>query len=140
MDFQPVFSFTDYIEAHLVMGRLEEEGIRCWLKDEHTVTLNPIWTNAIGGIKLMVAEADVLRAKEILNEIRKDKQSKWSCKKCGSHNVQYVSTPRKAANWFSALITFFLGNFAMATDKVYHCFDCGFESEEIKEEAIEEIP
>ncbi len=33
----------------------EEEGINCWLKDENTVTIDPILTNAIGGIKLMVA-------------------------------------------------------------------------------------
>ena len=38
------------------MGRLKEEGIECWLKDENTVTIDPIIANAVGGIKLMVEE------------------------------------------------------------------------------------
>ena len=41
------------------------DGIRCWLKDENTVTIDPILTNAIGGIKVMVdsgrRKAPVLR-------------------------------------------------------------------------------
>lgn len=54
MSFVPVFSFDNYIDANLRMGQLQEEGINCWLKDEHTVVIDPILTNAIGGFKLMV--------------------------------------------------------------------------------------
>jgi hypothetical protein len=50
---------------------MEEEGISCWLKDENTVTLNPIWTQAVGGIKLMVAATQVERAREILRNVSK---------------------------------------------------------------------
>ena len=46
-------SFANYIDAHIVLGRMQEENIQCWLKDENTVTLDPILTNAVGGIKLM---------------------------------------------------------------------------------------
>ena len=45
--------YSNYIDANIIMGRLEEEGINCWLKDENTVTIDPILTNAVGGIKLM---------------------------------------------------------------------------------------
>ena len=54
MNFVLLQSYDNYISAHIAMGRLEEDGINCWLKDENTVTINPILTNAIGGIKLMV--------------------------------------------------------------------------------------
>ena len=38
MDFVLVESFTNYIEANIVLGNLESQGINCWLKDENTIT------------------------------------------------------------------------------------------------------
>lgn len=58
--------FANYIDAHIALGQLQEAGIRCWLKDEHSITLNPFLANALGGIKLMVAEVDIDAAKEVL--------------------------------------------------------------------------
>ncbi|MCH5599991.1 putative signal transducing protein [Niabella ginsengisoli] len=52
--------YDDYISAHLAMGRLQDEHINCWLKDENTVTM--ITANTVGGIKLMVAEPQIERA------------------------------------------------------------------------------
>jgi hypothetical protein len=63
-----VRSFDDYISAHIIMGRLSEEDITCFLKDEHSVTIGPFLSNMIGGIKLMVAESQVERALELLKE------------------------------------------------------------------------
>ena len=130
MDFRPVYVFTNYIDAHIVLGQLQNSSIRCWLKDENTVTINPVLTNAIGGIKLMVAEEDLEDAKTILADWEQEKKKSYACAKCGGHNIEYVSTPRKISNWISAVLTFFLGNYALTTDKVYHCFDCGYESPE----------
>jgi len=39
MDFIILETFDNYIDANLMMGRLEEAGLNCWLKDEQTVTL-----------------------------------------------------------------------------------------------------
>lgn len=128
MNFVPVQVYQNYIDAHIIKGRLEEANINCWLKDEHTVTTNPIWTNAVGGIKLMVAEVQVTRALSLLEEFEAERKNSQACEKCGSHNIERVSTPRKASNWFSALASFFFGDYAIAVDKVYHCFDCGHES------------
>jgi predicted RNA-binding Zn-ribbon protein involved in translation (DUF1610 family) len=106
---------------------LEEQEIKCWLKDENTITINPIWTNAVGGIKLMVEKTDAKQAWEILTQLRNEQKASVVCPKCGSHNIELVSTPRKAINWVSAITTFFLGDYAMTIDKVNHCFDCGTE-------------
>jgi hypothetical protein len=65
-------SFDNYISAHIAMGRLKEEYINCYLQDEHSVTIDPLISNAIGGIKLMVAESQAERALEILNELNTD--------------------------------------------------------------------
>lgn len=59
-------SFDNYIPAHIALGRLKEEYINCYLKDEYSVTIDPFLSNAIGGIKLMVAETQLEKAREIL--------------------------------------------------------------------------
>ncbi|RYY53447.1 MAG: hypothetical protein EOO09_17955 [Chitinophagaceae bacterium] len=59
-------SFDNYIDAHIALGRLEDAYINCHLRDDHSVTLNPFLSNAIGGIKLMVAESQASRATEVL--------------------------------------------------------------------------
>jgi Zn finger protein HypA/HybF involved in hydrogenase expression len=138
MEFVLLQSFTNYIDAHIVMGRLEQEGIRCWLKDENTVTINPIWTGAVGGIKLMVPQDQWERASELVQRFMKEKKSRLSCPNCGSHDIELVSSPRKAVNWFSALAGFFLGDYALSAEKVWHCFHCHAEFKEpVEQETIE---
>jgi predicted RNA-binding Zn-ribbon protein involved in translation (DUF1610 family) len=133
-DFILINAYTNYVDAHIARGVLEEEGINCWLKDENTLTIDPILTNAVGGIKLMVARSQAQRAADILNQLRKEARAAVTCPKCGSHNIEEVSTPRKTSNWLTALLTFGLGDYAVAPDKVNHCFDCGCEFEIGKEE------
>lgn len=130
MEFVLLQSFPNYIDAHILMGRLEEEGIRCWLKDENTVTINPIWTNAVGGIKVMVAETQLERALELVHEFQQQKKSQYSCPKCGSHDIELVSSERKAVNWFSALAGFLFGDYALAAEKTWRCFNCHADFEE----------
>jgi Putative prokaryotic signal transducing protein len=74
MKFAEVRSYDNYIDAHLMLGRLREEFINCHLLNENSVTLDPFLSNAIGGIKVMVAETQVQRALEIINEIESNKK------------------------------------------------------------------
>lgn len=70
MDFVLLQVFTNYIEAHIVKGKLEAQGIKCWIEGEHLSALivDPVLTNAIAGIKLMVAKDDAEKALEIINQ------------------------------------------------------------------------
>ena len=67
MNFILLTSFDNYVSAHIALGRLKDDYINCYLLDEHTITIDPLLTNAIGGIKLMVAETQAQRAYELLN-------------------------------------------------------------------------
>jgi hypothetical protein len=67
MNFIAIRSYDNYIPAHIAMGRLKEEFINCYLLNENSVTIDPFLSNAIGGIKLMVAETQAERALEILD-------------------------------------------------------------------------
>jgi hypothetical protein len=66
-DYINIASFDNYISAHIALGKLREEYINCYLQDEHTVTIDPLLTYAIGGIKVMVIRSQAERAIEILN-------------------------------------------------------------------------
>ena len=130
MEFFSVHNFSNYMDAHIAMGKLKDEGINCWLMDENTVTVFPIWTNAVGGIKLMVPNVEVVKAKAIIQKLEEERKKRYSCPQCGSHDVELVTTPRKASNWIAAIGTFLIGNYALAPDQVYHCFHCNAEFKE----------
>ena len=71
MDFVLLQSFDSYIDAYIVKGRLEDQGVHCWLKDENfsALIVDPILTNAVsGGIKLMVPKDELEKAIAILNQ------------------------------------------------------------------------
>jgi predicted RNA-binding Zn-ribbon protein involved in translation (DUF1610 family) len=127
MNMVPVQVYNNYMDAHIAKGMLEKEGISAWLDNENTMTVIPFLGNAAGGIRLMVTEADQEKAAALLAQVDTERRLKIPCPKCGSTNVEFVSTPRKASNWLSAISSAFLGDYAIAPDKVYHCFDCGNE-------------
>ena len=61
-----VLTVTYPHELAIIRGRLESEGIECFVQDELTVQVNPFYSNAIGGIKLQVRESNYDKAVEIL--------------------------------------------------------------------------
>ena len=137
MPFSTIYSFDNYIDAQLCLQQLQNENINCWLKDEHTVTIDPLLTNAIGGIKLMVHETQKDRATDLLRTILNKAKENRACPYCGSFNVEYIFSNRKASNWFSAIFTYLLGGYALASEKMYHCFDCKKEFSEIPDKPSE---
>ena len=125
MEFVVLQSFSNYVDAHILMGRMEEEGIRCWLKDEHTVTIDPILTNALGGIKLMVRREQYERAAALLNEYLAEKRKNSACPVCGSNDIEFVTSPRKLSNWLGALAGTFLGDLALGINCKYRIGEVG---------------
>lgn len=59
-------TYDNYVQANLVYGFLQDSGIVCFLQDEYSATINPVLTNAIGGIKLLVSADDAEQAVELL--------------------------------------------------------------------------
>lgn len=69
MNFVTVATFANAFNANVVKGRLDSEGIPCFIKDEHTVAMNPFYSGALGGIKLQVREEDEADARRLLAEL-----------------------------------------------------------------------
>lgn len=59
-------TYNDAFSAHLDAAKLKDEGIEFLLQDEKTISINPLYSNALGGIKLWVNEGDFKRSCEIL--------------------------------------------------------------------------
>jgi hypothetical protein len=129
-------TFDNYFSANIILGRLQESGIPCYLKDEYTVTIDPILSNAIGGIKLVVNEADESDALKLLEQFNIDFLKTSVCPKCGGNNIELISKPG-AGNFITAVLTWLFSSYAIAPEKVYQCQDCMYESESLPESAPE---
>jgi hypothetical protein len=60
--------FRDLPDAMLARGKLESEGVESYLADDNTVRMDWLWSNLLGGVKLLVDQDDVEAAKQILAE------------------------------------------------------------------------
>jgi hypothetical protein len=61
-----IATFDNMPAAHIAKGRLEVEGVACWLKDEHLGQTDWLYNIAVGWIKLQVDARDSARARNIL--------------------------------------------------------------------------
>lgn len=136
MSFITVRSFDNYIDANIILAKLQQEGIHCFLQDEYTVTIDPILTNAIGGIKLVVPPNEVKQAKAMLEVFDAERRQQLKCPSCNSHNIEYISNPKRSGNWLSALLSFSFTSYAVSIKKTYHCFDCGHETESLEDQDV----
>lgn len=60
--------YRDMPAAFVEMSVLEDAGIECYLQDDNVVRMDWLWSNALGGIKLIVREKDAADAEKILSQ------------------------------------------------------------------------
>jgi len=68
-------TFTYAHEPHLLLSKLEGEGIECFLENENLVSAQPLLSNAIGGIILKVKEEDFGEALSVFQNFEQDKKA-----------------------------------------------------------------
>ena len=66
---ETLFSSNTPVDCHLLKGRLEREGINCFVFDENIVWVHPFNAVAVGGVKLKVPADQLELAKTILEQI-----------------------------------------------------------------------
>lgn len=112
-------TFPYSTEAQVTKAKLEAENIRVMLLDEKTVDSDPLISQAIGGVKLLVHNDNVKEAIKIYNQIRayeKDKNGNdIVCVNCESTKILIAEPSRK--NIFYMLFPFF-------EKTKYHCNVC----------------
>lgn len=131
MHFVPLRTFDNYIEANIVLGMLMAADINCHLKDENTVTIDPLLSPALGGIKLMVYYQQMERAWELLEAAEQQYLKNIACPVCKTHNLKLVSVTKKYACKLSALINMLLSGQSVEIVKLYQCTNCGYDFKEL---------
>lgn len=131
MTFVPLRTFDNYIEANIVMNMLVASGINAHLKDEHTVTIDPLLSPALGGIKLMVYYSQAERAWELLDDAEHQYLKRIPCPVCKAHALQTISVTKKYKCRLSAIINMLLSGKSVELVKMYQCTNCGYDFKEL---------
>lgn len=125
-------------EAHMVQGYLESEGIETIMKDEMTIQVNNFYSNAIGGVKILVRDVDLERTLQLLEKggylktekltkiekvkLEKD-TNKSQCPFCHSENIGKSKSP----GYIMLISSLILGAIIPILRRTNICFDCGKE-------------
>ena len=134
-----IATFSQPTEAHVLKGRLEAEGIPCFLGDEHIIAAQPFYSVAVGGVKLRVTEGDEQEAREMLARIQQgaseyilddnielappmqEHMQQVLCPNCGSDHVMQEKISKTV---FS--LSYLLFGFPLPyVNRSYTCYDCG---------------
>jgi hypothetical protein len=136
--FITIATYLEPLEANLMRSKLLSEDMECILLDENLISVQPFYSNAIGGIKLQVHEDDAVRAKAIIDESNKPplhivhkseenihhkahKTIKLHCPECHSTEVYY----ERLSNSELVLCILLLGIPLLFIKGKYHCYNCG---------------
>jgi len=60
--------FLTVQEAVMAKSILDSAGIESFLADENVISMNWLWSNALGGVKLQVRKTDAAIASDLLNQ------------------------------------------------------------------------
>ena len=124
-------SYRDPIDAELAKARLESAGIPALIVDRYLVSIQWLYSGAIGGVKIKVDESDLANAREVLRENRSVDlldipESRTapadgeSCPMCGSSELELSRVQRRAA-----AISLALGLPLVAWRNRWICRGCG---------------
>ncbi len=136
-DFKVIQVFMYPQDAYLAKAFLESEGIPVFLQDELTTQVFNFYSNAIGGVKMLVPSTEEEKAVELLKEggfvltkeeteeiievisLTKEKNKKH-CPYCHSTNIGEERKP----NFLTITLIFLLGLILPITSKTFVCFEC----------------
>ena len=112
-------------EAHILQGKLENEGINCFLTNENFTNLMPLYNNMLNsGIHIMINELDYDKARELVKDKINPDIEDLVCPNCGSSNIVLGLGKIKGFKIFNVLIALLcfipIGNLKPK----YYCKQC----------------
>ena len=110
-DWVIVDGFIDVMHAEIVRGRLEAEGIPAILGNSHLASADWLYSQAMGGVQIMVPLEQITEAREIIAQIdagefadaHEELKELDTCNTCGT-----VLLRKTAASWKFALFSLHL--------------------------------
>ncbi len=73
MELKTIYTSNIPVDCYIMRGRLESDGVDCFIFDDNIIWVNPFWAVAIGGVKLKVPLDQVDLAEKIMSLIKQDK-------------------------------------------------------------------
>lgn len=123
------FQYTS--EAIIYQGKLESQGIEVYLRDNNIVDSNPLYSNAVGGVKMFVKTEDFDKANEILSDVSlysvDDNNKPIHCPKCSSTKIDMLTSVKDWKSFFSFLLYLLLLVAPVFVRHKYKCDECKFE-------------
>ncbi|MGB0944813.1 MAG: DUF2007 domain-containing protein [Marinomonas sp.] len=122
--------FTYPYEAQIAWSKLDALGVSAYIADEHTINMQWLYSNALGGVRLQVREEDEQAALLALAEdletelMQQEGFDAELCPVCGSANTEFYQFGKRWA------FLIFLGlDFPLFPVKEgIQCRDCGVRS------------
>lgn len=124
-------SYDNYINANMTMGMLKEGGIDCYIMDEHTITIDPLLSPALGGMKLMVHENDLKEALSILEQSDQLYLQTIPCPVCHEHSLQQIRETKEFTHWWQRLKNILINGQETVQNSYYRCYSCGNKFDEV---------
>lgn len=129
--FQKIATFQYSSEAIIFKGKLESEGIEVFMRDNNTVDSNPLYSNAVGGVKLFVKNDDFDKATDIFSNISQysldDNKKLIKCPKCGAEQIDMITSIKDLKSFLVFLFSVFLIAIPFYSKHKYKCDNCKFE-------------
>ena len=126
-EWQIVTTASQPMEATMIQVALGSHDIDSKLDGEYTIGVDPLLSNAIGGVKVMVAAEDLALAHQILTELEQNKKESEAlksrtCPSCGCEKGESMERPNIIG--IASVLT--LGAFTLLFPwSRYKCPDCG---------------
>ena len=124
-------AYSSSLEANVVRSFLNSKGIETRSRDEHIVNINWLYSNAVGGVKVMVAAGELDRAKALLEEQEGQPNLEvvgMPCPKCSSLKTERSFHLRRGvAGLVMALLSVVL---PLSQSEKWSCEECGYQWEE----------
>ena len=103
--------FNSLNEAHLACAYLRSLGFSPYIPDENTLSVNPFYNQALGGVRMLIHEAEKEVAADALDEysgLHLSSEAFSLCPSCNSNNI--LKDPITAKEYFAH----------------FRCFDCDY--------------
>lgn len=124
-----VLATFDYpAEAIVLLSKLASEGIEAFTKDENVLATDPLITQAVGGVKVLVNRSDSLRAINILQESTPELLHRHirliPCPSCGKRQVRAQADVETAVGRKQFVKALFLSLAPFLNARNYICLAC----------------
>jgi hypothetical protein len=129
--FQIVGRYQYSSEALIFKGKLESEGIEVYIRDNNIVDSNPLYSNAVGGIKLFVKSEDFDKAQLVLSDVSQyslnENNQLINCPKCNAEQVEMVTSIKDIRSFLAFLFSVLVVYMPFYSKHKYKCQSCKFE-------------